>query len=271
MRRVILLLSVSNFLVLDFSSPLAAIDSNNAVSARKSAEVLNDRGEDLRKKGDFDGAIKEFTDAIQLDPQFSWPYNNRGLARTAKGEFEQALSDYDEAIRLDANYAFAFNNRGLVWTAKGELDKALKDYAEAIRINPKYVFPYYNRGIVWVRKEDFGKAIGDFAEAIQLDPQFPAPNNEIAWIRATCPDPEFRAGEEAIRFATRACELTGWKSYAELDTLAAAYAEAGEFTNAVIWQMTAVEKAPDKQKQSVSERLELYRSNQPFHQKSKLP
>ena len=237
--------------------PTLAIETEGVRIDPPLAITLNDRGEEFRKKGEYESAIKEYTEAIRLNPQFSWPYNNRGLARAAQSDFENALKDYAEAIRLDPKYAFAFNNRGLVWAAKSEFENAMSDYNEAIRVNPKYAFPYHNRGVVWIKRNDYRKAIADFAEAIQLDPLFAAP---------TCPDPSFRAGKEAIVFATKACELTGWKSYAELDTLAAAYAEAGEFTSAVIWGLTALEKAPDSERSAASERLDLYRAGKPYHQ-----
>lgn len=233
------------------------------------AAAINDQGEAFRKKGDFDNAIKSFTESIRLNPKFSWPYNNRGLAHAGKGEFEAALQDYADAIRLDSMYAFAYNNRGLVHAAMNHPDEAITDYTRAIEIDSKYTFPYHNRGTAWAKKGDYAKAIADFAEAIQLDPKFAAPHNEVAWIRATCADPQFRGGKEAILFATTACELTGWNSFSELDTLAAAYAEAGEFTMAVIWGLTALEKAPEKERENASHRLELYRASQPYHQPSK--
>jgi len=269
MRRIHRTLLTCGGLLLALTASVFGIDPETKPLDSDLAVKLNDRGEDFRKKGEFDKAIMDYTEAIRLIPKFSWPYNNRGLARAAKGEFDDALKDYNEAIRLDPMYAFAFNNRGLVWAVQGELDKAIKDYDEAIRLSPKYAFPFHNRGVIWVKHGDYGKAIADFADAAQLDPQFAAPNNEIAWIRATCADPRFRAGKEAIVFATKACELSGWKSYNELDTLAAAYAEAGEFTSAVIWGQTALEKAPDAQKESCRERLELYQANKPYHQKPK--
>lgn len=233
------------------------------------AAAINDRGEQLRKKRDFDGAIKEFTEAIKIDPNFSWPYNNRGLAYTANGDFDKALNDYAEALRIDPNYTFPYNNRGLVWAAKGELDKAIKDYDQAIRLDPHYTFPYFNRGVIRERKGEYQQAIEDYAEAIQLDSKFASALNSLAWLRATCPDERFRAGREAIQFATTACEVTEWKSYNELDTLAAAYAETGEFTMAVIWAMTAIDHAPESEKQKATERLDLYRANKPYHQPAK--
>ncbi len=278
----------------------ADIPAGTARIHNPAAVLLNDRGEDLRKKGDLDAAIRIYTEAIATDPDFAWPFNNRGLAWATKGEFANAIKDYAEAIRLDPAYAYPFNNRGLVWAAKGDFENAQKDYTEAIRLDPRYAVPFSNRGLVRAAKSEFdqamadyedairldpnlgvaysnrgrlreikgefGNAIADYAEAIRLDQTLSAPLNSIAWLRATCHDANYRSGKEAIEFATRACELSGWKSFGELDTLAAAYAEEGEFTNAVIRQQTALEFVPASEKQIATERLELYRSNMPFRQ-----
>ena len=280
--------------------PLLADDTNSIGLDRASAVYLNNRGDAFRKKGDlenaiksfteairldssfawpfnnrglvweakrdFANAIKDFTEAIRLDPEYSFPFNNRGLVWEAKRDFEKAIKDYTEAIRLDPGYTFPYNNRGHVWAAKGDFEKAIQDYTEAIRLDPKYTFPLHNRGRVWESKGEFSKAIEDFTEATQLDPKFAAPHNAIAWIKATCHDSRFRGGKKAVQYATKACELTEWKSPAELDTLAAAYAEAGDFTNAVIWAQTSLEIAPASEKQRTTERLNLYRADQPYHQ-----
>ena len=66
---------------------------------------------------------------------------NRGLAWDKKGEYDKAIADYTEAIQLDPKLAPAFNNRGLAWDEKGEHDKAIADYNEANRLDPRLVKP----------------------------------------------------------------------------------------------------------------------------------
>ncbi len=65
-------------------------------------------------KGDLDGALKDYTEAIRLKPDLAEAYNNRGVARAAKGDPDGALKDCTEAIRLKPDYAGAYNNRGKV-------------------------------------------------------------------------------------------------------------------------------------------------------------
>jgi tRNA A-37 threonylcarbamoyl transferase component Bud32/tetratricopeptide (TPR) repeat protein len=92
--------------------------------------------------------------------------------------------------------------------------------------------------------------------------------NALAWLRATSPEAPLRNGRQAVEFAEKACNLTEWKSAAEIDTLAAAYAEQGEFAEAVRWQTKALELAPSQLKDGIAERLQQYNSGQAYREKS---
>ncbi|MGH7194615.1 MAG: hypothetical protein ACREJM_13945, partial [Candidatus Saccharimonadales bacterium] len=89
--------------------------------------------------------------------------------------------------------------------------------------------------------------------------------NNAAWRMATSPDERYLNGERAVELATEACELTEWKRAADIDTLAAAYAEAGDFEEAIRWQMKAVELSVEQSmKKEAQARLELYREHRPY-------
>src|SRR5262249_45347870 len=90
---------------------------------------------------------------------------------------------------------------------------------------------------------------------------------ERAMILAACPEARLRDGRKAVEAATRACELTGWDQPMYLDTLAAAYAEAGDFAAAVAWQEKAIERLEDEpQKDDVRSRRSLYPAGKPYRQ-----
>ncbi|MBX7167985.1 MAG: tetratricopeptide repeat protein [Pirellulales bacterium] len=217
----------------------------------------------------LDEALKYFTGEIQRAPD-AWTYTCRGLAWYEKRQLDNALKDYSEAIRRDPKYAFAYNNRGVVWEAKGALDNALVDYSEAIRLDPQNPFAFNNRGVVREAKRDYARALRDYSDAIRLDPQYATPFNHRAWLQATCPEDAIRNGKEALADATKACELTGWKNADRIDTLAAAYAEAGDFANAVKWEEKALELVADETlKPELKARLALYREGQPFRDRRK--
>ena len=89
--------------------------------------------------------------------------------------------------------------------------------------------------------------------------------NGLAWIHATCPDARYRDGKKAVVLATKSCEPSQWKNACDLNILAAACAESGDFESAVKWETRAIELGgDDKQEQEL--RLELYRERKPYHE-----
>jgi tetratricopeptide (TPR) repeat protein len=134
------------------------------------AFAYNNRGIVRLNKGDRDGALKDYGEAIRLDADYAFAYKNRGNARAVKGDFDGALKDYGEAIRLNADDAAAYRDRGFSRTGKGDLDGALQDYNEAIRLNPKDAIAYSRRGVARKDRGDFDGALKDCGEAIRLNP-----------------------------------------------------------------------------------------------------
>ncbi len=127
----------------------------------------------------------------------------------------------------------------------------------------------YAHGNAWYDKGEYDKAIADYSEAIRLIPKVVVAHNSLAWLLATCPDAKYRNGSQAVEHATKACELSSWKNLGALDTLAAAYAEAGDFEKAVEWQTKAVSMASENEKPDYQSRLDLYRAGKPYWSQAK--
>jgi tetratricopeptide (TPR) repeat protein len=195
-------------------------------------------------------------------------FYNRAIGWRSMGDNDRAIADYNEAIRLNPQYGKAYNNRGGAWRAKGDNDRAIADYNEAIRLNPQYAAAYSNRAQTWDAKVEFSRATADFNEAIRLGPKAADTYNAFAWRLATFPDERARNGKRAILIAKQACELTSWNVANYLNTLAAAYAEAGEFAEAIRWQEKALGFADYAVANGAKakERLILYRSGKAYRQ-----
>jgi tetratricopeptide (TPR) repeat protein len=151
---------------------------------------------------------------------------------------------------------------------KKEYDKALADFGEAIRLEPREPLYYRNRPLVWSAKQKYAKAVADFDEAIRLDPTYTDALNSEAWLLAAGPDDKVRDGKKAVELAKRACELTDYKRALFLGTLAAAWAEAGDFDEAVKCQKKALEDPDYENKFSeyAQKRIQQYEDHKPYHE-----
>lgn len=134
--------------------------------------AYNNRGNLYRSFGEREKALKDYNKAIELNPQYAQGYNNRGILYWDLKEHEKAFKDYNKAMELDPLYADPYNNRGNLYKDLGELEKALQDYNKAIELNPAYAVAYRNRGLLYVELEELDKAVEDYTQAIQQDPKY---------------------------------------------------------------------------------------------------
>jgi tetratricopeptide (TPR) repeat protein len=193
-------------------------------------------------------------------------HNNRGVAYMELGDVDSALEDFTQAIRYDDDWGQAYFNCAQIHLARGDLAAAEADLDQAT-----WLPPARNRGTAFAQRADlrahrgdYAGALEDFDEAIRRKRREPSFLGNRAWLLATCPDPAYRNGEEAIELALRARELEDrWQIR---DTLAAAYAEAGRFEDAVLEQLSAIEAADAAGVDTtpLRARVELYRSGVAF-------
>jgi hypothetical protein len=119
----------------------------------------------------------------------------------------------------------------------------------------------------------YSNAVATLQQAILIDSEDVWSYNRLAWIEATCSDASVRNGQAAVTAATKACELTKWKDWQFIDTLAAAYAEAGDFKHAIQYQQRALHTGhpTDSEQKEMRARLSIYQESRPFREKSDKP
>lgn len=249
-------------------------DANEAVRLfPKLSPAFIVRGRLYDERGEHDKAIADFDRALQLNPYSVTAKFQRAIAYGEKHDSRRSLAENSEILRLVPGNAATHYNRGVDYAALGQFDKALADYNEAIRLQPQTGQNYYGRGQLFARQKKYAEAAADFATALRKGINDDKVLNSIAWTRATFPDVSLRNAKQAIQLATKACEKTNWQNSDYLDTLAAAYAEAGAFDLAIKYQTQSLASKSMRLEtlKGKEERLRLYQEHEPYREQMKKP
>ncbi len=238
------------------------------------ASVYFNRGLLLESEGDTAGAIQDYTEAVRLDPKLIRAFFRRAEAFWLENDAEGALQDLGRAIALDENWAPPYTLRGAIFLQQGRLDLALAALNQAIAGQSTPVQAFTLRAHVFGRISAYERKRADLETAIRVNrAPFSEALNMLAWLRATCPRKSLRNGKKAIAEALECCEMTEWARGGYVDTLAAAYAENGEFEKAADFQLYAL-SLPDFPPDARSEaeaRLRLYKNRRPYRDKPLKP
>ena len=191
--------------------------------------------------------------------------NTRGCLFLSKKMYDKAIADFSEVIHYESNNFAAITYRAQSYWEKKEYINVINDQTTNIRLHPLFAPAYQQRGAAYYEMTNYIKAIDDLKYAITLDPQYADAYNDLAWLIATCPVETNRNGNLAIQFAQKACELTNWEKSYCIGTLAAAYAELGDFNNAVKYQKQALEMivVTNSERVNAERLLKLYQNRQP--------
>lgn len=162
----------------------------------------------------------------------------KGLLLYEEKHYEQAIIIWTRSLELDPSLHNAYYYRGLAWYTMGDLNRALAEFNKSLEVMPNYGMAFSGRGFVWKKKGLYDRAIADFRNALGANPNLPQPYSQLAWIYALCPNEKYRNGAEAVIWAKKAQKFNNRPKTMLL--LAAAYAEAGDFSEAVETQKKAI-------------------------------
>jgi tetratricopeptide (TPR) repeat protein len=215
-----------------------------------------------------DEAEADYSKLLEIDSNnLTWRYSRAAVRVTAK-KFSAALEDYDLILQRSPDWSDALQGRANAKIGLKKFDDAIADLTRMIQVSGNQVSGYLARGLAYDRIGRYKESLADYEQALKIVPENPTALNNKAWLFSTCPDETFRDGKQALKFATRACELTEWKNAGYLDTLAAVHAELGDFDNAAKRQREAMRdpKIMKDEGEELKHRLELYLAKKPYRQ-----
>ena len=209
-----------------------------------------------------------FQKAIDLDPKSDEAYFQLGVISRREGDLPGARKMFLKALDFHPDNANVYNNLGVTLLELGDYAGAEKALEKALEIYPEHINARYNLGLALWSLGKTGRAIKEYRNILNVKPNWAMVANSLAWVLATDENKKYRNGMEALRWAQVACKGEGRKNPEYLDTLAAAYAEAGRYKAAAETVREGLELARASSDAELAEELEqrlrIYESGKAF-------
>jgi tetratricopeptide (TPR) repeat protein len=239
----------------------------------------NSLGDLFLRRGELDSAISHFEAALEIRSRNSAAHYNLGgalientfaTALTRKGRLSEAIGHYEKAVKLRPDYGDPYFNLGSVLFQQGRVDDAMAQWEKALGTQPHDAAFHALLGDAFLRAGSQKVAIAEYEHAARISAQDPLGCNNLAWLLATSSDASIRDGNRAMELAKEAVRLSRGKDPNYLRTLAAAYAEIGQFSEAIATAEQAMQIAIVQGKSKLRTILEkeviLYRAHTPLRE-----
>ena len=221
----------------------------------------------------MDEAILHCERAVRMRPTDPDAQVSLGNALLQKGRIDEAIAHYQKAMMVHPDHFLARYSLGHALLEKGELDSAIQVCRSALLLRPSDVDCHTTLAIALEEKGNPAEAIQHYQKALELAPRSISTLTNLAWLLATSQDASLRNGPKAVELAKQADRLVGGTNTLVLRTLAAAYAENGEFANAIRTAQSAMQLArmhgEDSLTTDLVQQIALYRLGMPYRDTAK--
>lgn len=224
------------------------------------------RAQTLVQLGKAEDALEDARHAFELQPGSDDALRVWAMVTQKAGKSDDALKELRQQVEANPDDAVAWLQLGLLYAADKEAQKAIDAYSAAIKLDPQREFALQVRADIYLNEGKQKEAIADYEKSLKLNADNSGVLNNMAWVLATSPHKELRDGQRAIKLATKSCELTNYKQAHILSTLAAAYAETGDFKTARKWSAQSIEIADDSLKDQLRKELDSYGKEKPWRE-----
>jgi tetratricopeptide (TPR) repeat protein len=253
---------------LSISEPTARRTNKIGLMERAYADAENNLGLTLTKQGQTHEGVACFERVLARFPDNPKAHLNIGNVLLDEGRTTEAIEHYKRALVVHPHYVDAHFNLGNAFAQREDVDRAIGEYEQALKIQPDLVDAQNNLAIAFLKKGLVKNAVTHWREALRIQPNSVDILNNLAWILATFPDPSLRDGRKAVALAEHANSLSANKKPEILRTVAAAYAEAGNFSTALQEAEQGAELARAQPNRELAEILDAdavhYRKNEPL-------
>jgi protein O-mannosyl-transferase len=230
-------------------------------------------GTALLGKDQVDEAILHCERAVRMRPTDPDALVSLGNALYQKGRIEEAIAHYQKAMMLHPDHFLARYSLGHALLEQGELDSAIQVCRSALLLRPSDEDCHTTLAIALEEKGNAAEAIQHYQKALELAPESIPTLTNLAWLQATSPDASLRNGSKAVELAAQADRLVGGRNTLVLRTLAAAYAENGEFANAIRTARSGMQLArmhgEDSLAADLDQQIALYQLGMPYRETAK--
>jgi tetratricopeptide (TPR) repeat protein len=223
------------------------------------ASVLQEMNQNEKALADVDRALK-------LQPGLDIARRLRAAVLAGAGNFGEAIAEMEGLLKSHPDDEENQLQLAMLYIADERPAKAAAIYSKLLATKPGSFAALRGRGDAFLGLGKHAEAIADYEKAYKLRPKDSGLLNNFAWVLATSPFDPLRNGKRARELAEEACKLTDHKQGHILSTLAAAYAELGDFDSAMKWSQKAIEIGKEDQKEALRKELESYKARRPFRE-----
>jgi tetratricopeptide (TPR) repeat protein len=267
------LLQRARLLAVEGKNDEALDDINRAVELQpENIPALLLRARVLQHGDDPDAALADVETVLETSPDLPAALELRGLMAAERQDYESAIRDFRKLASKNPDDIAIIGQLGMLYLAGGQPGEAINRFTRALEIDDKNFPCRRGRSDAAISMGDHPAALADLEKALELKPDDSGVLNNLAWLLATSPDDDLRDGKRAIELATKACEETTWEAAHIISTLAAAYAETGDFENAKKFARQAVEAGKDDENvaEQLTAELESYEQEKPWRERQEV-
>jgi tetratricopeptide (TPR) repeat protein len=218
------------------------------------------------RDGQVANALTQLRKAAALRPDLLAIHYNLGRVLLQAGQAREAAERFQKAVEIQPGFAEGHYYLAVALSQEGRVNDAAKHLQTAVTLRPDFADAQNSFGNLLLQAGRWNEAVAHYDATVGLQPRNPVALNNLAWVLATCPDPKVRNGARAVELAQNADQLSGAKEPHVLQTLAAAYAEAGRFPEAIATAQRALKLAQGEAGlvKALEGQLALYRVGKPF-------